>query len=367
MQFNVKKFGQSYRYSFWFDGKQTRRIVKARNQEQAKIIAQADWDKQFNAKYNPQPEAVPEVKEILFSDFVIEQFLSYSKLNKKSYDRDLSMSKIFCEFFKGKTLKEIKASDIEKFKLHHSTTVSRYDKILKPSTVNRELAILSRIFSLAVEYEILFYNPCQRVKPLRADNQRVRYLSEDEEKRLLAELKDNELTKNIVIFAINTGMRRGEIFNLTWFDADLNRNVLNVRQTKTGKDRVVPMNDNVRLMLEDMSKTNEFVFTSPRTNGKLIDLKKGFRKALEDAKIFNLHFHDLRHTFATRLADAGVPLSVIAELLGHSDIRMTKRYSHATDKAKREAVQKLTEIETDKQILSKSSKKGKRQVVELAL
>lgn len=367
MQFNLKKISDSWRYSFRFDGKQTRRIVRARNQLQAKTIAQADFDQQFNEKYNPQPEAAPEVKEILFSDFVNEQFLPFSKLNKKSYDRDLALSKIFCEFFTGKTLKEIKASDIEKFKLHHSTTVSRYDKILKPSTVNRELAILSRIFSLAVEYEILFYNPCQRVKPLRADNQRVRYLSDDEEKRLLAELKDNELTKNLVIFAINTGMRRGEIFNLTWFDADLNRNVLNVRQTKTGKDRVIPMNDKVRLMLEDMPKTNEFVFTSPRTAGKLIDVKKGFRKALENAKIFNLHFHDLRHTFATRLADAGVPLSVIAELLGHSDIRMTKRYSHATDKAKREAVQKLTEIETDKQVLSEPSKKAKRQAVGLAL
>lgn len=367
MQFNLKKVKDSWRYSFRFDGKQTRRTVKARNKEQAKIIAQSDFDKQFNEKYNPQPEAAPEVKEILFSDFVNEQFLPFSKLNKKSYDRDLRLSKIFCEFFAERTLKELKASDIEKFKLYHSTTISRYDKILKPSTVNRELAILSRIFSLAVEYEVLFYNPCQRVKPLRADNQRIRYLTEDEEKRLLEELKDNDLTRKIVIFAINTGMRRGEIFNLTWFDTDLNRNVLNVRQTKTGKDRVIPMNDKVRLMLESMSKTNEFVFSSPRTNGKLVDVKKGFRKAMENAKIFDLHFHDLRHTFATRLADAGIPLSVIAELLGHSDIRMTKRYSHATDKAKREAVQKLTEIETDKQILSKSRENGKRQVEQLAL
>jgi integrase len=165
----------------------------------------------------------------------------------------------------------------------------------------------------------------------------------------------------------NIRMRRGEIFNLTWFDADLNRNVLNVRQTKTGKDRVVPMNDKVRLMLEGLPKTNEYVFTSPRTNGKLVDVKKGFRKALEDAKIFNFHFHDLRHTFATRLADAGVPLSVISELLGHSDIRMTKRYSHATDRAKREAVQKLTEIENDKQVISKTRKKGKRQPIQIAL
>jgi integrase len=367
MQFNVKKFGTGYRYSFRFDGKQTRKIVRARNQEQAKIIAQADFDTQFNEKYNPQPEAAPEFKEVLFSDFVNEYFLPFSKLNKKSYERDLRLSKIFCELFAGKTLKEIKASDIEKFKLHHSTTKSRYNKILAPATVNRELAILSKIFSLAVEYEVLSYNPCQKVKPLRADNQRIRYLSEDEEKRLLEDLKNNELLKNIIIFAVNTGMRRGEIFNLTWFDLDFNRNVLNVRQTKTGKDRVIPMNDKIRLILENMPKTNEFVFTSPRTNGKLVDVKKGFRKALEEAKIFDFHFHDLRHTFATRLADMGVPLSVIAELLGHSNIRMTKRYSHATDKAKLEAVQKLAKIKTNEQDLSDVLENEKRQVAQLAL
>lgn len=367
MQFNVKKFGNGYRYSFRFDGKQTRRIVRARNQEQAKTIAQADFDRQFNEKYNPQPEAVPEVKEILFSDFVDENFLPFSKLNNKSYDRDLRMSKIFCEIFAGKTLKEIKASDVEKFKLNHSTSVSRYNKILAPATVNRELAILSKIFSLAVKDEILFYNPCDRVDRLKANNQRIRYLTEDEEKRLVEKLKDNELTKNIVIFAINTGMRRGEIFNLSWFKVDLNQNVLNVCQTKPNVDRVVPMNDTVRSMLENMSKVSEYVFTSPRTNGKFIDIKKGFRKAVDDAKIFDLHFHDLRHTFATRLADAGVPLSVIAELLGHSDIRMTKRYSHAMDEAKREAVQKLTEIEPRKHFMSKSEKKDKRQAQQLAL
>ncbi len=151
-----------------------------------------------------------------------------------------------------------------------------------------------------------------------------------------------------VIFAINTGMRRGEIFNLKWFDADMKRNVLYVRQTKTGKDRAIPINDRLRSMLENTTKVSEYVFTSPKTNGKFIDIKKGFHKALEDAKIANFRFHDLRHTCATRLADAGVNFAVIGEILGHSDIRTTKRYSHATEKAKREAMQRLVRIETSK-------------------
>ena len=108
-------------------------------------------------------------------------------------------------------------------------------------------------------------------------------------------------------------------------------------------------------------------FYESQDKRKIDWFKKGFHKALTDAKIFNLRFHDLRHTFATRLADEGVPLSVIAELLGHSDIRMTKRYSHASDKAKREAVQKLSKIETSKQVLSKARKKENRQAAELAL
>jgi integrase len=218
-----------------------------------------------------------------------------------------------------------------------------------PATVNRELAVLSAVLPLAVDDELIPSNPCRRVKPLRTDNQRSRYLSYDEEKRLLAALDGQDWLKNVVTMAIHTGMRRGEIFKLRWFDVDFSRGVIHVRDTKTAKDRDVPMSGAVREMLERQPKTGGHVFPSPKTGGQLVDIKRPFGLACDAAKIKDLRFHDLRHTAATRMADAGINVVVIAEILGHGDIRTTKRYAHAMDEAKREAVEKLSKSGANRQ------------------
>ncbi len=126
-------------------------------------------------------------------------------------------------------------------------------------------------------------------------------------------------------------MRRGELFNLKWFDVDFARGVIHVRNTKTDRDRVVPMNEDVRQMLERQPKASGYVFPSPRTGERLVDIKYKFDEARKAAGISDFRFHDLQHTTATRLADAGENVVVIAELLGHGDIRTTKRYSHAME------------------------------------
>jgi integrase len=142
---------------------------------------------------------------------------------------------------------------------------------------------------------------------------------------------------------------------------DFARGVVHVRNTKTDKDRVVPMNKAVREMLERQPKASGYVFPSPKTGGRLIDIKRKFDEARRVAKITDFRFHDLRHTAATRLADAGVNVIVIAEILGHSDIRTTKRYSHVMEEAKREAVEKLAETGAERQKHAKSQGKEKRQ------
>ena len=141
--------------------------------------------------------------------------------------------------------------------------------------------------------------------------------------------------------AINTGMRQGEIFNLTWFDVDLLRAVIHVRVSKNGKDRFVPINQTVRKMLEGLSRTSEYVFPSPKTNERLIDVKFRFDRAKRDAGIRDFRFHDLRHTAATRMADCGADAFTLAAIFGWSDVRMALRYTHATDEAKRRAVENL--------------------------
>jgi integrase len=142
--------------------------------------------------------------------------------------------------------------------------------------------------------------------------------------------------------AINTGMRRGELFDLKWFDVDFNRRIVHVRQSKSGRPRVIPLNSTAQTLLKGLPKTSEYVFPSPKNEKRRVnDVGRQFERAVKNAKIADFHFHDLRHTAATRMADAGADPFTLAAILGHSDIRMTARYTHATDEAKRRAVDRL--------------------------
>ncbi len=149
----------------------------------------------------------------------------------------------------------------------------------------------------------------------------------------------------LILLAINTGMRRGELLSLAWRNVDFQRGVIHVTNTKTGRDRDVPMNSEVRSILLELQRQNEdeaFVFRNRKTGVNLTDVKHGFNGACTDAGLDDFRFHDLRHTAGTRLADAGADAFTIAEILGHATLQMTKRYTHATDERKRQAVEALS-------------------------
>lgn len=203
---------------------------------------------------------------------------------------------------------------------------------------------------MAVRHEKADLNPCQSVERFALDNERVRYLTEDEEHRLFEAMEDDQQLKDIVTVALHTGMRRGEIFGLKWFDLDFDRGTIQVRKTKTKLNRIVPMNAPVREVLAQRPKSSEHVFTSPRTKSRLVDLKKGFNAARSAAGIPDFQLRDLRHSCATRLSDCGEELVTVAEILGHTDIRMTKRYSHAMHERKRQALEKLAVTSNLRQI-----------------
>ena len=157
----------------------------------------------------------------------------------------------------------------------------------------------------------------------------------------------------ILLVDINTGLRRGELFSLRKYQLDFNLGCIlvgkRVRQqtasrTKTGKGRVVPMNSVVReelLKLTEGKGDLEYIFINPETGKPFRDVKNAFKKACGLAGIDGLRFHDLRHTFGTRLAEAGESLHRIAELMGHSNIQMTMRYAHALAGGKHAAVERL--------------------------
>lgn len=276
-----------------------------------------------------------------FEDFVIEAFLPYSEANKKSFYYDVLICRVLVKAFKDKTIRQITPPMIEQFKQEQLNTPTNNDNKRSPATVNRHLSVLSKIYSLAVDAELVDGNPCRKVKKFRLDNQRTRVLSADDEQSLFSALGSNALVKNIVLTALHTGLRRGEIFNLKWFDVDFSRGLVQVRESKSGKKRIVPLNATVRTMLDGLKRKSEYVFPSPKTGGRLDNIKRSFCRAVEKAGIADFRFHDLRHTAATRMADSGTDAFTLASILGHSDIRMTARYTHATDSALRRAVENL--------------------------
>jgi integrase len=289
-------------------------------------------------------------------------FFPWSKDNKLSYQSDYyKITRPFKEFFGKMSFKQITPMVIERYKrerLAKPIEQGKGDgiKLLerKPASVNRELQLLSKIFNLAIRDRITQDNPCQHVKKLRENNRRTRYLTSEEEEALLNQLTGPRAhLRPIVLLAIYTGMRKGEIFNLQWSDIDFQRGFLRVAKSKTGRDRWLPMNQLVSDALDELKEKADkdvpLMFPSLKTGGRIIDIKKGFAKACREAGIINLHFHDLRHTTATRLGEDGVDLSTIAEFLGHTDLRMTARYTHATDRNLRAAAESLADHKSRKE------------------
>lgn len=273
------------------------------------------------------------------ADYIREQYLPWAKIHHKpsNYQSDRWRSDVLINSLGKLRLDELTPFRIEQFKRERMTNPTRLGTTRAPASVNHEIALLSKILSLACDHGHLESNPCRKVKKLRLNNRRHRYLTESEEPRLLAACfgKRTHLAP-LIRLALQTGMRRGELLKLTWRDVDLGRAVIHIRDPKNGRDRAVPMNDEARSVIEQLS--------TGRPEARLFpfdEIKRAWHTCCRIAGIEDLHFHDLRHTFATRLADAGADAFTIAALLGHTTIQMAARYTHATDQGKRSAVEKM--------------------------
>ena len=246
----------------------------------------------------------------------------------------------------------------------------------KPATVNRKMGSISGLFSRAVEWEYISSHPMEKLKALKVDSMGlVRYLDVDESKRLrealdarqnearaeretanrwradrgkeqmhsLLQLPFTDHLKPMVLVSLNTGMRRGELFDLKWSEVNFQTKTITVAgaTTKTSDTRHIPMNKETDCALKDWKKQSSntrYVFPS-QAGGRLEDVKSAWSNLLERAKIEDFRWHDMRHDFASRLVMAGVPLNTVRDLLGHADIKMTLRYAHLAQSTKAAAVE----------------------------
>lgn len=339
---SVLKRGKRWHYAFQYEGVRYRgAIPQARTKKQAQAVeAQLRLD-----LFAGKPGVKRQVP--LFTAWA-EEYLAWAKVNKRSWRSDVGHVKALCAEFGRLRLDEVLPMRIEQYKRARLTTPTRHGTPRTASTVNRELSTLSRLLGLAIDAGHLTANACQRVRKLRENNQRTTYLTLEQEQRLLFELNGRPTPQALVIMALQTGMRRGELFSLEWRDVDLSRRELQVRQSKTGRGRMIPLNVTAYDVLTNWPRLKgcALVFPNRRTGRKLTNIKRAFTGACRRAGLVDFRFHDLRHTCATRLADAGADAFTIAELLGHADLSMTKRYTHATNERKHAAVAALTATKT---------------------
>lgn len=261
-----------------------------------------------------------------------KDYMSYVRdtVKKRSWDRDELCLNHLNNFFKARRLSDIKPQDIDDYKASRLSEVS-------PATVNRELQVLRHLFNLADRWNKFFgKNPVSISGLLTVNNQKERILSIDEERRLIASCE--LYLRNIIITALYTGMRKGEILTLKWDNVDFESGLITIDQTnsKSKKMRRIPINSIIRkLLLEQRLKSagNEYVFFSSigAPYKRHDSLKRAYSLALNKAGIEGLRFHDLRHTAATRMVELGCSIVAVKEILGHSTLDMTMRYAHPNE------------------------------------
>lgn len=273
-------------------------------------------------------------------DEIAEDYLAYSEINKRSYQKDIDINKHLGKFFSGKALAEISPGFIEQYK---AKRLKSKERTAKPSTLNRELGFIRAAFYLGIKNKKASVNPMSDVEFMEEHNERNRFATQDEIKRLLANAPRNLYP--VIVTAINTGMRKGEILELEWKDVSFEQKTITVKNSKNGKKRVVPINAQLENILRECYNRKpqaKFVFGSKKGE-RYQQISTLFKNLTVKSGIEDFKFHDLRHTFASYMIMSGADPVTVMQILGHSSLRMTERYAHLSQEHKLAAVEKLGE------------------------
>lgn len=279
-------------------------------------------------------EARRTLKEVpTFAAFIETTYMPHVKSYKRSWETDECL-------LRNHALPHIGNLYLDEIKRQHVVEiVGRLAQHLKPASVNRFLLTLRYALNCAVQWEVagITRNPTAGVPLLKENNQRDRYLSEDEAVRLFQALEasPNPLLPHIVAMLLLTGARRREVLSARWSDIDVAQRQWRIEFNKTGKTRYVPVSERLLSLLAKVPRmdNNDYLFPNPKTGKPFVAIFQSWDTARRKAGLEDVHLHDLRHSFASFLINRGHSLYEVQKLLGHTQIKTTQRYAHLSNES----------------------------------
>ncbi|MCI6475319.1 MAG: site-specific integrase [Mucispirillum sp.] len=291
----------------------------------------------------------------IVTEYTFEQlynnFIEWAKLNKKTWHDDENRYRLYIKDVLGNQLvSNISTSTINKLILSIKSKGKQNGNPYAPQTIKHILLVIKRIYNFNIQNGIInISNPADNVQLERHDNTRISYLYDDEISRMFEYLDSSKEWTNdkaLIKFAFFTGLRKSELFNLTWDNVDIDNKRIFLYETKGGKNQAIIITDNavqVLLDIKDKCSDSTLVFPS-KLGGKRNDVKKLWARIKKAANIrSDIRFHDIRHTFGT-LATATIPVKIVQKMMTHKDIKTTLRYAHIQEKEMIDAANNLGQL-----------------------
>jgi integrase len=359
----IRKRGKFFEYEFMEGGKRFSGTFNGKKDKLTSSIKEArDFESAIRVAVRNGTYGKEERLDT-FAGFFDSVYMKYAEENTADWKHAECRGQVLKDFFAGKTLREIKPLAIIGFANDRLESITKRGTKRSPVTVRKEIALASAVFRMAISEGVATENPCANLglamkRRLPARNKRNRILSREEEPKLFAQFVGKRAhLHSIVRFAMDTGLRKSELcrlevqhVNLTqesrFFMIDNKRvelepNSLLVAQSKSGKPRTVPLTAEARRIAEIQiadATTKKYLFGSRRRGGMIREFKTAFVAAVCDAGLEDFRFHDLRHTFATRLNESGADPFVIRDLLGHSTVTMSSDYTQTSSETRQRAI-----------------------------
>ena len=348
-----KEEGLGWASEGWTETKAAGRLAELKENQRLGQGPQTLADKRQIAKEKATREAAErallEQEAVTFGSIFEGPYLEHSRQNKK-HNSVVTERGLFRQWI-GPIIGSVPLKDVSPFHLERIKK-DMADAGRAPRTIHYALCVVRQVFNFAREHDLTScLSPTSKVKPPRTDNRRLRFLNHEEAGQLLDYLKERSPNlHDMALLSLHCGLRAGEVFNLAWGDVDFGRGLLALRDTKSGRNRIAYMTADVRAMLEAKEKGSHGDMVFPGRGGvKRSWVSNAFERAIKELG-FNegvndsrqkVVFHTLRHTFASWLVEQGTDLYSVKELMGHSTLSMTERYSHLAPDTLRRAIKNL--------------------------